>query len=275
MSSSITQVNFGRFSRNGLKIDHKNAGFFSCCCVLLHLIVEFYNLNHRLPNIIDTSESFNWYKPTGKESQDIFLDFFSPDREIRIPFRHPILFEQSYQYRSFHEIQLQTIHPFIRKYFSPSPSIQNIIQTIKTKYQSFLQNLEENVCVLFFRGNDKKTECELPTYSRYIEQAKKLLEINPSIIFLVQSDETEFIETMLKEFPTNSFYFKDEIRHMNHTNSSVDIVNMTKNTNYYFSQHFLSITMIMSQAKYVVCNLGNCSLWIALFRGHSQNIILV
>ena len=112
-------------------------------------------------------------------------------------------------------------------------------------------------------------------YSRYIEQAKKLLKINPSFIFLVQSDETEFIETMLREFPTNSFYFKDEIRHMNHTNSSVDIIDKEKNTNYYFSQHFLSITMIMSQAKYVVCNLGNCSLWIALFSGHSQNIILV
>ena len=62
---------------------------------------------------------------------------------------------------------------------------------------------------------------------------------------------------------------------MNHTNSSVDIIDKEKNTNYYFSQHFLSITMIMSQAKYVVCNLGNCSLWIALFSGHSQNIILV
>jgi hypothetical protein len=272
---SIIQVKFGCFSQNALKTLHKNAGFFSCCSVLLHLIVKFYNLNRRLPNIVDTSESFNWYKPEGKEHQDIFLDFFSHNRDIRIPFVNPILFEQSYQFRSFHEIHLQTLVPFIQKYFYPSPRIQTIIKKIKIKYQSFLQNIEKNVCVLFFRGNDKKTECLLPMYSLYVEQAKQLLKLNPSLIFLIQSDETEFIETMLQVFPTNSFYFKDETRNINHSNTSVDIIDMAKNTNYYFSQYFLSITIIMSQAKYVVCNLGNCSLWIALFRGHSQNIILV
>lgn len=64
----------------------------------------------------------------------------------------------------------------------------------------------ENICVLFYRGNDKITEIKLPSYSDYIGYAKRVQNENPKVLYLIQSDETEFIETMTKEFP-NSFYF--------------------------------------------------------------------
>ena len=58
----------------------------------------------------------------------------------------------------------------------------------------------ENICVLFLRGNDKATECNIPEYNEYIIEGKKILEKNNNIRFLIQSDETEFIETMKNEF---------------------------------------------------------------------------
>ena len=44
-----------------LKINH-NAGFFSCCAVKLFSIVKFINSNKKLPDSIDSSQQFNWYK---------------------------------------------------------------------------------------------------------------------------------------------------------------------------------------------------------------------
>jgi hypothetical protein len=159
------------------------------------------------------------------------------------------------------------ICPFIHKFFSPSTQIQNIIQTIETKY-----NIDyTNICVLFYRGNDKITETELSGYDRVIEKANQILSENPNILFLIQSDETEFIDVITQNFPSNSFYFKDETRHMNKQNSSVDLI--FKETNLHFSKLYLAITIIMSKCKYVVCgSSGNCSIWITFYRGNADNV---
>jgi hypothetical protein len=93
---------------------------------------------------------------------------------------------------------------------------------------------------------------------------------NPNIVFLIQSDETEFINYMSEKFPNNSFYFKDEIRHIKKCNSTVDKI--MKDKNYEFSKYYLAITIIMSKCKYIVCGTGNCSIWIMLYRGNNNNV---
>jgi hypothetical protein len=57
---------------------------------------------------------------------------------------------------------------------------------------------------------------------------------------------------------------------MNRCDNTVDILNKTNIDTY--SQYYLAITMIMAKCKFVLCANGNCSLWIALFRGNSDNI---
>jgi len=44
-----------------VKINH-NAGFFSCCSVKLTNTINFINLNNKIPDIVDSSEQFNYYK---------------------------------------------------------------------------------------------------------------------------------------------------------------------------------------------------------------------
>jgi hypothetical protein len=127
-----------------------------------------------------------------------------------------------------------------------------------------------NVCVLFYRGNDKVTETKLSGYDEYIEYTKQILSKNPRTQFLIQSDETEFIEYFTSLYPNNSFYFKNYIRHMKKTNDTVDKV--FKDDNYLYSKYYLAITIIMSKCKYIICGSGNCSIWIMLFRGNSDGI---
>lgn len=126
-----------------------------------------------------------------------------------------------------------------------------------------------NLCVLFYRGNDKCTETVLCDYKEYINKANVLKEQNPKLRFLIQSDETEFIETMLELFP-DSIYFKDEIRHIKKCNNTVDRIFAA--SNFLFSKYYLAITIIMSKCGTIVCGTGNCSIWIMLYRGNANNI---
>ena len=40
----------------------RNAGFFSCCSIRLNKIVDYINLNRKLPTSVDSSQQFLWYK---------------------------------------------------------------------------------------------------------------------------------------------------------------------------------------------------------------------
>ena len=265
MNTNFYDVPFGEFSENAVKTWH-NAGFFSCCSVLLHLIVHYINTYKRLPTYLITDATFEWYKPPGQTERNIYPDYFLPNDELKIEYTGDIHYTENDQFTKFEIIEFEKLFPLVQKYFNPSEEIKQIIEDIERKY-----NIDyENTCALFLRGNDKSTECSIPEYDFYRSAANKILESNPDIRFMVQSDETEFINAITQEFP-QSFYCKDEIRHINKSNTTVDVV--YKNLNYEFSKKFLAITIIMSKCKHVVCNYGNCSIWIALFRNHIDNII--
>ena len=250
-----------------IKVTH-NAGFFSCCSVRLHTITNFINLNKRLPDNVDSSQQFKWYKDKEKCNKDITFDYFEHYQNIGdVNIIHPINYRENYQYNNYANINYKCITPLIKKYFSPSVEIKNIINDIEKKY-----NLEyENICVLFYRGNDKNRETKKCSYDEYLTYINKLLEKNPKLMFLVQSDETEFIEFITNKFPDNSFYFKDEIRHMKKCDDTVDKKMNSKV--FEFSKKYLAITVIMSKCKYIICGSGNCDIWIMLYRGNNKNVI--
>jgi hypothetical protein len=238
-----------------------NAGFFSCCSVKLHQIADFIMAYKNLPYLIDSSHTFNWYKTT---HGDITYDYFEHYDNIQSNIKTPAKFTHCDQCIDYSTLDYNII-PIIEKYFTPSKQIKEIIQTMETKY-----NIDyNNICVLFYRGNDKNRETKICEYSDYLIYANSILKENPNIKFLIQSDETEFIEYMTNDFP-NSFYFKDEIRHMNKCNSTVDIV--MQHANNLFSKYYLAITIIMSKCKYIICGSGNCSLWIIFYRGNNNNV---
>jgi hypothetical protein len=242
-----------------------NAGFFSCCSVKLNNIVDFINKYKKIPDEVDSSHQFNWYKKSNNE--DITFDYFKHyDYINNISINYPINYKHEDQFTNYSNLDYDKIIPIVKKYFSPSNHILIIIRNIEQKY-----NINyDNTCVLFYRGNDKITETNLCSYNEYLIYANLVIKNNPNIIFLIQSDETEFIEFMKNKFPNNSIYFKDEIRHMSKCNNTVDIV--MKAQNYEFSKYYLGITIIMSRCKYIICGSGNCSIWIMLYRGNNKNV---
>ena len=260
-----------------LTVSH-HAGFFSCTTVLLEHILTYFNQYHVPPFHIDSSNLYTWsHFPTVASVVDnkseYFIDHTQYGESSSIEFRDgdsPICttylpIEQ--QYVDSSHLNYTSLRPFIQRYFTPSVDIQHMIRALEDKYEIEA----ENTCVLFFRGNDKATEIALPSYEQYIEMAKILLSVHPTMRFLVQSDETEFLDRMKAEFPGNHVVFYDEIRHMSHNPwATVDHVFPP---NRLMTKFYLAITVIMSKCKYVVCGSGNCSLWIALFRGHSKGVV--
>ena len=134
--------------------------------------------------------------------------------------------------------------------------LQNINKSFYNDYiLDFFDNLNyDNICVLFYRSNDKVTESSIASYEDMINKANIILKDNPDIIFLIQSDETEFIELMLSTFK-NAIYFKDEIMHINKDNSKSIVHVCTKEENNKFIKNFLAITIIMSRCKYLIFGL--------------------
>jgi hypothetical protein len=247
-----------------VNIQH-NAGFFSCCSVKLKEIVEYFNIHKKLPDTVDSSSQFSWYKKIGDD--DITFHYFQHYNKFNnFDYKNNVNYHNHHQFIDYSILDYNSICPFVEKYFSPSDDIITMIQNIEKKY-----NIDyKNTCVLFYRGNDKNRETKICSHDEYIEKAKKILSDNPNIKFLIQSDETEFIEKILSVFPSNSFYFKDETRHIKKCDSTVDIV--MKDTNYLFSKYYLAITILMSKCNYIVCGSGNCSIWIMLYRGNSKNL---
>ena len=246
-----------------------NAGFFSCCSVKLNHIVDYININSKLPTYVDSSVQFAWYK---KENRDITYDYFEHYDNINdvdindVDTNNFIDYNCRQQFIEYSNLDYKNTKPLIKKYFYPSRQIVGFIKDIEDKYRLDY----DNICVLFYRGNDKITETKICEYDEYLVYANYVMKKNPNILFLIQSDETEFINFMSENFPNNSFYFKDKIRHMNKCNSTVDIV--MKNENFEFSKYYLAITIIMSKCKYVICGSGNCSFWIVLYRGNNNNV---
>ena len=213
------------------------------------------------PNIVDTSSgrySLHCSKNLNYDldiSEHYFKYYKKPENNLlaKSNFRHWS------QFHPYNDDLINPLKPFVLSVFSPSDNILNIIKNIESKY-----NIDyDNTCVLFLRGGDKQRETKIPMYEEYTNKVKSEHHNEKNLRYLIQSDETEFIEEMKKIFK-NSFSFKEEIRTFPKKRKSQP--DFGEWNNFVFSQYYLAITIIMSKCKYVYCNTGNCSLWIRLYR---------
>uniref|UniRef100_A0A6C0HI58 Uncharacterized protein n=1 Tax=viral metagenome TaxID=1070528 RepID=A0A6C0HI58_9ZZZZ len=225
------------------------------------------NQHGRLPDGVDSSDLFKMYKPNG-ELRDITYDYFEHYDICNEPieYRGHINYDWGWQFWYYSHLDFSKILPLVRKYFTPNKEILDIVEKMEEKYG--LTNNYDNICVLFHRGNDKQRETTLCEYSDIIQKSTEIKERTPGVRFLIQSDETEFIECFSETYPEH-ILFKDEIRHMGKCDNTVDKV--FPENNYKFSKYFLAIVIIMSKCKHVVCGSGNISMWIAFFRGNMEN----
>ena len=254
-------------------VNFNEGGFFANCSVRLSRITRFISVRNVLPDHVDSTEQFKWFKTGPNLTRHITFEYFKDyNNTIHIDtesiFKQPLrsIFSEQHQWKNYSELDYDILVPLVKKYFTPADEIYNITNILEKKY-----NLTyENTCVLLYRGNDKNREIKKCDYSEYLHYANILLERNKDLVFLIQSDETEFIEYMSDNFKHNSFYFKDEIRHIKKCNSTVDKRRLRDI--FCYSKKYLAITTILSKCKYIVCSSGNCDLWTLLYRGNCEGV---
>ena len=95
-----------------------NAGFFSCCSVKLTNIVDYINSNSKIPDSIDSSKQFSWYKRNNDE--DITYEYFEHYDNICQIINYGINYHWEHQFINYNNLDFTNIIPVVKKYFSPS-----------------------------------------------------------------------------------------------------------------------------------------------------------
>lgn len=247
-----------------IKITH-NAGFFSCCSVKLTNIVEYINLNKKIPDIVDSSKQFELYKHD--KNKDITFDYFEHYDNIKdVIIIHNINYHNSYQFSDYSILDYKSITPLIKKYFSPSVKINEVINQLEQKYNI----IHDNTVAVYYRGTDKKNETALSSFDDFYKQIIEIINININIKILIQTDTAKFIDYINDKKLKNIIIINEN--KFSYTNKGIHNEQL-KNTNYNDMFLFLSTILIISKCKYIICNSCNCSLWIMLYRGNGKNII--
>jgi hypothetical protein len=247
-----------------IKISH-NAGFFSCCSVKLDKIVKFVNSNNKLPDIVDSSQLFKLYK-INKDADITFSYFENYNNIMDIKIISPIDYFEHYQYKDYSKLNYKDINPLIKKYFSPSFKINEIISNIENKYNI----VHDNTLAVYYRGTDKYKETQLSSFDEFYEQIIRIVGINKDIKILLQSDSANFID-YINDKSFKNIIIIDENK-TSYTNKGIHL-EQSSNANYYDMLNFLSTILIISKCKYIICSSGNCSIWTMFYRGHNKNII--
>ena len=251
-----------------LKSGHTNsAGFFSHCSVKLENIVKFINKNKKIPNIVVCTNHFQKYKRTDDIGKDITFDYFKDYNNNNIEISYSINYSFHNQWINYSKLDYKNITPLIKKYFSPSDKINEIINNIIKKYNI----IYENTLAVYYRGTDKIKEAKnLTSFDDFFKKIIEIININKNIKILIQTDSAEFID-YIKNKNLKNIIIIDENK-ISYTNKGIHN-EQSNDKNYNDMFYFLSTVLIISKCKYIICNSGNCSMWMLLYRGNDKNLI--
>lgn len=248
-----------------LTITH-NYGFFACCSLRLHDIVLFFNHRKKLPDRVDSSQQFKLFRTYEDYIHEDICRMFFKTEAFDITYEKFVDFSHPHQFINFSLFDFDSINKFIKKYFKPTKLVELNILELEQKYEIDYNNTVS----VFYRGNDKCTETPIAKYEVFFKKCFEILENNPQIKFLIQTDEKEFVDQFKQKFP-NSFDL-EELPKINKNiemvmHKAVDPIHKPK-----FALDFLSATIIVSKCKYLVTHTGNCGMWACLFRGNTNNV---
>jgi hypothetical protein len=243
-----------------------NAGFFSCTSIALFNIIRFYNNYKNLPKNVDRSSQYSFYKKDVTDLSSLY--YKNNDMNIICDKYIDIVVPDdgsSPQFSDYRTVCINDIKPFIDKYFQISDYVTNIVNDFESKY-----NLDyKNLCSVLYRGNDKSMETKLASHEEFLEKCADIKSKNPNLKFLVQTDETEFLDKFL-EIYDDSIYFQ-EIPRINKSNTAVHYV-IDRNSLPSFGANFLAATICVSKCEHLITHSGNCGLWAVLYRGNMENV---
>jgi hypothetical protein len=244
-----------------------NAGFFSCSSIALMDIMIYFNQNKRLPDIVDRSQQYGNYKSF---PMDNIIPFYFREVHTRIAHNfdvsitpHPV----DFQFADYKDIFFALLAPFIYKFFTPSEHVRQIVSHYEWKYHIDY----ENTCAIFYRGNDKNRETTIGGYDEFIQQALAVRAEQPNIKFLVQPDETEFLEYCIDKLGNDSIICFEETPHMRKCDSAMFFeLPMPERAEY--GAKFFAAVLCISRCRHLITHSGNGGFWAVVYRGHGHNV---
>jgi hypothetical protein len=240
------------------------AGFYCCCRRRLYDIINYINLNLKLPISVDSSQLFYLYKKN--QNEDITFDFFEHyDTTEDITINNYIIFDVDYQFIHYSKLDYNNLSPIIDKYFYPSKQILQIVDNMEKKY-----NINYNNTIgVYYRGTDKYTETPLSSFDEFYTKIKEINDLYVDNQIIIQTDTAQFIDYIKNKNLDNIIIFDE-----NDTSYSNKGIHNEKSNieNYYDILNIFSIFLILSKCDYFICSSGNCSMWIALYRKNFKNV---
>jgi hypothetical protein len=203
-------------------------------------------------------------------STDITSHFFE-EKDDMIEYNERILItpdKREDQFSDYRLLNIDSITPFINKYFSPSKEILKLKHLLLQKY-----DIDVNNCVsVYYRGTDKYTETPLAKFELFGDKINEIYNKNNNTNkkkqLLVQTDSTQFLEYVQQLHPS-IVVIKENLT----SNSNIGIHNERDSNSNYTDIKFLFATfLIMSSCENLICSSSNGSLWMTYFRGHKKNI---
>lgn len=248
-----------------LHITH-SAGFFSCSTVGLLRILDFFNTNKKIPEILDRSKQYTYYT---SEDRDPAKYYFNEKSETSITYQAPIRITdepEEDQFSDYKKINYKEIVPFLLKYFSPSKNIDDLALSYREKYKLDYDNL----CAVYHRGTDKWTETPLADYEDFIQKAKEIQQNNPGIKFLVQTDENDFVRRFVEEFKESAIIL-EEVARVDRNGPCVHFTIPSDKRIEHGSAYFASV-LCLSKCKHIITHSGNGAMWCMFYRDNLNNI---
>jgi hypothetical protein len=238
-------------------------GFFS------NLTTTLQDIANHFPNIdrIDSSYSFSRYKDT--QGQNTWLEYFSaPNKKINSAILDDNFYgKDTYQHAPYTGLDFFVGKQLINSFFVPSAQILERYTEIKEK-----NNIDfENTAFIYFRGTDKRTELDGADVQDYLDQLNPILESNPNLKVVLQTDDLEFGQAFQSQF-TGSLTVLNELPLIAGIDGFHNVVSENK---FITSIDFFAIVLLMSQCKYLVLNTSNVSFWATLYRGHADGVIQI
>lgn len=267
INSALNITNPPPMSKEILYCIH-NAGFFSNSTIRLMDIVNYYNRNGKLPDEVDSSVQWLHYKSYPGDRLDTF--YFEPEQHAegfgKVDSPYITTDCMAIQFHPYHNIKFEQLKPFVDKYFAPGKPVKDVLATYEAKYSLDYANL----CAVFYRGNSKFREMKVASYDYFIDKAREVKAQHPSMKFLVQPDEREFLEAFQREFPNDTIYFTETpmIQKMDSDNFFELPLNKRKEQ----GTNFFAALLAISKCHTVITHSGNCGFWTALYRGNATNL---
>ena len=238
------------------------SGFFSLCSVTLAALLM--QASQRKSIEIVWPGQYSW-RNSDQSGKNLFAEYFArassdpvgPLSKAKTPAAHS----------TYADINFSGLRPYLDTYFRPSSLVAERKEYLLKKYSID----PSSTLAICYRGTDKWIEVSPISIGYYWTEVRKLLQKEPNLRVLIQTDQKEVRDEGMRDFSAQAFFFEE----MPVTYGSSVIHQLSADArgmnNFDLGVTLLAAVLIMAECKYVIMHTGNVGLWTFLYRGSSKN----